>query len=178
MLDPTSVCLSPSIRVASTPSRVPVPIFVRLALSLPLRGTLPLPCMRPCLLGLPLVSQNEKSRSSILSSGRFSRSGVAIQQRNGVHDHSWQEHRAWFEGHGYTTIGTGAAGWFDDSTATASPWWQTLTDIGSPVTVGRCKNSWRLLNDRSRISMEKGVRILESRRDHVPYWHEGAIGIT
>jgi hypothetical protein len=76
---------------------------------------------------------------------------------------------------GYTTIGTGAAGWFDDSTATAQP---LVADFEHYEFAGNC---WSLAKQLDFI--ERHLDALDGKRafvflnigeTHVPYWHEGA----
>ena len=76
---------------------------------------------------------------------------------------------------GYTTIGTGAAGWFDDSTQTAQP---LVEDFDHYWFAGNC---WSL--DKQLAFVERHLRTLDGKRafvfinlgeTHVPYWHEGA----
>ncbi|MGB0639197.1 MAG: hypothetical protein ACPGTU_07695 [Myxococcota bacterium] len=76
---------------------------------------------------------------------------------------------------GYTTIGTGAAGWFDDSTATAQPLTQ---DFDHYWFAGNC---WSLEKQLSFV--QRHLQALDGQRafvfmnigeTHVPYWHEGA----
>ena len=76
---------------------------------------------------------------------------------------------------GYTTIGTGAAGWFDDKTATAQP---LVGDFDRYWFAGNC---WSL--EKQLDFIERSLSDLDGKRafvflnlgeTHVPYWHEGA----
>lgn len=76
---------------------------------------------------------------------------------------------------GYTTIGTGSAGWFDDSTATAQP---LVQDFDHYWFAGNC---WSL--DKQLAFVERKLDAVEDGpafvfinigETHVPYWHEGA----
>ncbi|MEC9389796.1 MAG: hypothetical protein VX944_06950 [Myxococcota bacterium] len=76
---------------------------------------------------------------------------------------------------GYTTIGTGAAGWFDDSTSTAQP---LVQDFEHYWYAGNC---WSL--DKQLAFVDRQLALVGSKRafvfmnigeTHVPYWHEGA----
>lgn len=76
---------------------------------------------------------------------------------------------------GYTTIGTGAAGWFNDKTETAQP---LVGDFDRYWYAGNC---WSL--DKQLSFVDKQLADLDGKRafvfinlgeTHVPYWHEGA----
>ena len=76
---------------------------------------------------------------------------------------------------GYTTIGTGAAGWFDDSTATAQP---LVSDFDRYWYAGNCWSLEKQLAfiDRSLSDLDgkRAFVFLNLGETHVPYWHEGA----
>jgi len=76
---------------------------------------------------------------------------------------------------GYTTIGTGAAGWFDDATPTAQP---LVEDFQHYWFAGNCwslEKQLQFVNKHlDRLNGKPAFVFINLGETHVPYWHEGA----
>ncbi len=76
---------------------------------------------------------------------------------------------------GYTTIGTGAAGWFDDTTQTAQP---LVEDFDHYWYAGNCWSLEKQLKFVDRhlngLDGQRAFVFINVGETHVPYWHEGA----
>tara|TARA_B100000575_G_scaffold293440_1_gene304848 strand:+ start:828 stop:1697 length:870 start_codon:yes stop_codon:yes gene_type:complete len=76
---------------------------------------------------------------------------------------------------GYTTIGTGSAGWFDDSTPTAQ---SLVQDFEHYWFAGNCwslEKQLEFVNGHlNALDGQRAFVFMNIGETHVPYWHEGA----